>query len=245
MKKTRLDILLVEKGLVESRTLAQKMIMAGEILIDGQAEFKPSQVYDDSISIELKSKPPFVSRGGEKLLKGLQEFSLTDLTGKICVDIGASTGGFTDCLLQHGAERVYAVDVGYGQLHDKLRKNQRVIVMERTNVRNIQSFPDEVDLITVDASFISLKTILPVIKTWSKGKQYDVIALVKPQFEVGRELAARGRGVIRDESIRKEVVEDILTFARKERFKVQGMTESPLLGPKGNKEYLIHLRFNV
>ncbi len=244
MKKERLDILLVEKGLVESRSLAHKLIMAGEVLVDGQVALKAGQTFDDSVEIGLKAKPPFVSRGGEKLLAALEAFHLTDLTGAVCVDVGASTGGFTDCLLQHGAARVYAVDVGYGQLHDKLRRDERVINMERTNARNIQSFPEKIDLVTVDASFISLKILLPAIKTWSGGKPLRVVALVKPQFEVGRDLAAKGRGVIRDEHVREEVVEDILAFAHHEGFTSKGVQESPLTGPKGNREFLINLLLN-
>jgi 23S rRNA (cytidine1920-2'-O)/16S rRNA (cytidine1409-2'-O)-methyltransferase len=243
MKKERLDVLLVEKGLVESRSLAQKLIMSGEVLVNGQVAAKSGQTYEDTVTISLKAKPPYVSRGGEKLLAALEAFKLTNLNGLVCVDVGASTGGFTDCLLQHGAVRVYAVDVGYGQLHEKLRKDDRVINMERTNARNIHTFPEKIDLVTIDASFISLKTLLPVIKTWANDNLLRVIALVKPQFEVGRDLAARGKGVIRDEHVRKEVVEDILAFARQQGFKPQGVQESPLTGPKGNREFLIDLLY--
>jgi 23S rRNA (cytidine1920-2'-O)/16S rRNA (cytidine1409-2'-O)-methyltransferase len=241
MKKNRLDLLLVDKKIADSRTQAQKLIMAGEVLVDGQLASKPSQTFPDSVAITLKEKPPFVSRGGEKLLGALEAFKMTDITGMVCVDIGASTGGFTDCLLQHGAAKVYAVDVGYGQLHDKLRRDTRVIVMERTNARHIQSFPEEIDLVTIDASFISLKILLPVVKTWCTTKPLCVIALIKPQFEVGRETAAKGKGVIRDEQVRSDVVADIMTFAEKEGFNTLGVIESPLIGPKGNKEFLINL----
>lgn len=244
MKKKRLDLLLVEKGLTESRTQAQRLTMAGEVMVDGQAASKPGQTFDDSVEITLKAKPPFVSRGGEKLLGALLSFSLMDISGMVCVDVGASTGGFTDCLLQHGAAKVYAVDVGYGQLHDKLRNDTRVIEMERTNARYIQSFPEAPDLVTVDASFISLKILLPVIRMWTVGKPLRVIALIKPQFEVGRELAAKGKGVIRDEHVHQKVIKDVSAFAEKEGFEINGVIESPLIGPKGNKEFLINLKFS-
>jgi 23S rRNA (cytidine1920-2'-O)/16S rRNA (cytidine1409-2'-O)-methyltransferase len=241
MKKIRLDVLLVERGLVESRSLAQKLTMAGEVLVDGQLASKPGQTFDDSVEIALKAKPPFVSRGGEKLLGALDAFKLTDLSGWICVDVGASTGGFTDCMLQHGASKVYAVDVGYGQLHDKLRRDERVVKMERTNARGIAGFPDEPDLVTIDVSFISLKVLLPVIKTWNKRRDQRVLALIKPQFEVGRNQAAKGKGVVRDSHIHEQVVADIRAFALAQGYQVQGVTESPLTGPKGNKEFLIYL----
>ncbi|HAE38611.1 MAG TPA: TlyA family rRNA (cytidine-2'-O)-methyltransferase [Candidatus Riflebacteria bacterium] len=241
MKKIRLDILLVEHGLAESRSQAQKLTMAGEVLVDGQLASKPGQTFSDTVEISLKAKPPYVSRGGEKLLGALEAFSLTNLTDWICVDVGASTGGFTDCMLQHGAKKVYAVDVGYGQLHDKLRRDGRVVEMERTNARNITSFPNEPNLVTIDASFISLKILLPVVKTWNQSRDQHVIALIKPQFEVGKDLAAKGKGVVRDPRVHQEVVEDIRSFSVSQGYLVQGVIESPLTGPKGNKEFLIHL----
>lgn len=241
MKKKRLDIVLVERGLAQSRSMAQRLTMAGEVLVDGQVASKPGQSIAGSVKITLKVKPPYVSRGGEKLLGALQAFLLTDLSGLVCIDVGASTGGFTDCMLKHGACKVYAVDVGYGQLHDKLRRDSRVVVMERTNARNIESFPEQADFVTIDASFISLKILLPVIKTWTGQKSMRIIALIKPQFEVGRKLAAKGKGVIRDPLVHEAVVEDILAFARQEGFTPQGVIESPLTGPKGNKEFLVNL----
>ena len=244
MKKKRLDLILVEQGFADSRTLAQKLTMAGEVLVDGQIASKPGQTFEESVTIELKAKPPYVSRGGEKLLGALSAFNLTDLTGYICIDVGASTGGFTDCLLQHGAKRVYAVDVGYGQLHDKMRRDPRVVVMERTNARNVTVFPEEADLVTIDASFISLKILLPVVKTWSENKPLRVIALIKPQFEAGRKLAAKGKGVIRDKHIHDAIIKDIQSFAEQEGFENKGMIASPLIGPKGNKEFLINLLLN-
>jgi len=244
MKKERLDVLLVERGLAESRSLAHRLIMAGEITVNGQIAAKPGQVFDDAAVINVKARPPFVSRGGEKLLAALEAFHLMELDGMVCVDVGASTGGFTDCLLQHGAARVYALDVGYGQLHDKLRKDARVINLERTNARSVPSFPEAIDLVTVDASFISLKVLLPVIKSWAVGKSLRVIALIKPQFEAGREQAAKGKGVIRDERVRAALVEEILAFARQVGFAVKGLQESPLSGPKGNREFLVYLELD-
>ena len=193
--------------------------MAGEVIVDGQLALKPGQTFNEEADITLKAKPPFVSRGWGEIIGRAEAFSLTNLDGAICVDVGASTGGFTDCLLQHGAARVYAVDVGYGQLHDKLRRDERVVEMERTNARYIQSFPEAIDLVTVDASFISLKILLPVIKNWAEDKPLRVIALVKPQFEAGRKVAAKGKGVIRDERVHQQVIEDITSFAQQQGFK--------------------------
>jgi 23S rRNA (cytidine1920-2'-O)/16S rRNA (cytidine1409-2'-O)-methyltransferase len=191
--------------------------------------------------VTIDKVPPFVSRGGEKLEAGLTTFVLDDLTGKTCVDVGASTGGFTDCLLQHGAVRVFAIDVGYGVLHWKLRQDPRVISMERTNARYVEGFPEPVDLVTIDASFISLKTILPVVKKWLGSKNVDVIALIKPQFEAGRKDAAKGEGVIRDPLIHRRILIEILEFAGESGFGVTGLIKSPLTGPKGNIEFLVHL----
>lgn len=250
MKKVRLDILLVEKGLTESRSLATRMIMAGEVLVNGQLAVKPGQIVNEDVEISLKAKPPFVSRGGEKLLAALTAFRLTNLDGFVCVDVGASTGGFTDCLLQHGARQVYAVDVGYGVLHWKMRNDPRVIVMERTNARHVKGFPEAIDLVTVDASFISLKVLLPVFRGWFSSQidskpHPEVVALIKPQFEAGREDAARGEGVIRDAAIHHRVIGEVLHSARENGFGVSGVIRSPLIGPKGNVEFLVHLIFNM
>jgi 23S rRNA (cytidine1920-2'-O)/16S rRNA (cytidine1409-2'-O)-methyltransferase len=160
------------------------------------------------------------------------------------VDIGASTGGFTDCLLQNGAEKVYAVDVGYGQLHQSLRKNSRVINMERMNVKDVKEFPEPIDLVTIDVSFISLNRIFPIVKNWHDQKKIRVIALIKPQFEVGRKIAAKGKGVIRSDKDRQKAVKDILFKARDEGFNVLGMVKSPIKGPKGNVEFLVYLAFD-
>lgn len=240
MKKIRIDTLVVESGLAESRSLAQKMIMAGEVRAEGNIVFKPSQTYSPGIMIEIINKPRYVSRGGIKLEKALINFGLRDLTGMVCVDVGASTGGFTDCLLQHSAKKVFAVDVGYGQLQSKLRNDPRVVNMERTNVKNITSFPDRLDLVVIDASFISLKTILPKVKNWKNKERMNIIALVKPQFEAGKKEAAKGKGVIRDEDTRLKILEDVINFAKHQGFTFYQYIESPIQGPKGNKEFLAH-----
>ena len=245
MKKQRIDILIANSGLADSRNKAQRLVMAGEVRVDGQLVHKSSELFDPSCNIVIKNKPKFVSRGGLKLEKAIAEFNINDIGGKICVDVGASTGGFTDCLLQNGAEKVYAVDVGFGQLHYSLRKNPKVIVMERLNVKDVKGFPEPVELVTIDVSFISLKRVLPIIKSWYKaGKTMRVIALIKPQFEVGRKIAAKGRGVIRSEKDRQKVVKEILSAAQAEGLKVLGVTESPIKGPKGNVEYLLYSTFD-
>lgn len=243
MKNKRLDLLLVEKKFAESRNHAQNMIMAGEVLVDGQLAYKSSQQFTENSKIELKSKPRFVSRGGLKLEAALYAFDLTDLSSKVCVDIGASTGGFTDCLLQHGALKVFAIDVGYGQMHSSIRAHSKVVVMERTNIREIATLPDDIDIVTVDVSFISLKLIFPVIAQWSKESKMDIVALIKPQFEAGKKIAAKGKGVIRDEKIRKSIKAEIIDFAVKKGFEYIQSIDSPITGPKGNKEILVHFRF--
>ncbi len=241
MKKERLDVLLVNQNLAESRSLAQRLVMAGEVLVNDQQAFKPAQTFDSTAVIRLKQKPLYISRGGFKLEKALIEFGLEDLSGKICVDVGASTGGFTDCLLKHNAEKVIAIDVGYGQIHQTLRESNKVVVMEKTNVRDILSFNERISLVTIDVSFISLKTVLPVVKTWVRENQIQVIALVKPQFEAGRKEAAKGKGVIRNEDIRLAIIKDLIAFSESQEIKYIAHTDSPLLGPKGNKEFLLYL----
>jgi 23S rRNA (cytidine1920-2'-O)/16S rRNA (cytidine1409-2'-O)-methyltransferase len=253
MPKIRLDVLLVERGLAESRAKAQAMIMAGQVRVADQVTLKPAtSVSSDSI-LTVDSGPRFVSRGGEKLDAALEAFGI-DVTGSICADVGASTGGFTDCLLQRGAAKVYAIDVGKGILHWKLRNDPRVVVMEGTNARFVESLPEQVSPVTVDASFISLKILLPVIKKWLTPLQLPpflkkmggeperrVIALIKPQFEAGRKDVSRGDGVIRDPEIHKQVLSDVLGFAQDEGFQIRGLIKSPLLGPKGNAEFLAWL----
>jgi len=253
MPKVRLDVLLVERGLAESRAKAQAMIMAGQVRVADQVTLKPATAVSSDSILTVDSGPRFVSRGGEKLDAALEAFQI-DVSGLICVDVGASTGGFTNCLLQRGAAKVYAIDVGKGILHWKLRNDPRVVVMEETNARYVESLPEPVSLVTVDASFISLKILLPVVKRWilpaplrpSPSRRGDggaggVIALIKPQFEAGKKDVARGDGVIRDPEIHKQVLLDILGFAQREGFHVRGLIKSPLLGPKGNAEFLVWL----
>jgi 23S rRNA (cytidine1920-2'-O)/16S rRNA (cytidine1409-2'-O)-methyltransferase len=253
MPKVRLDVLLVDRGLAESRAKAQAMIMAGQVRVADQVTLKPATAVAADSVLTVDSGPRFVSRGGEKLDAVLETFSI-DVTGLICADVGASTGGFTDCLLQRGAAKVFAIDVGKGILHWKLRNDPRVVVMEETNARYVESLPEPVSLVTVDASFISLKILLPVVKKWLAlpsdsppkfveigGSWKGAIALIKPQFEAGKKDVSRGDGVIRDPEIHKQVLLDVLSFAQKEGFQIQGLIKSPLLGPKGNTEFLAWL----
>ncbi|MBK9600538.1 MAG: TlyA family RNA methyltransferase [Anaerolineales bacterium] len=254
MPKIRLDVLLVERGLAESRAKAQALIMAGQVRVNDQVALKPATAIDTKSALTVDTGPRFVSRGGEKLDAALEKFGI-DVKDFICADVGASTGGFTDCLLQRGATKVYAIDVGKGILHWKLRNYARVVVMEETNARHVESLPEAVSLVTVDASFISLKILLPVIKKWFdfslrtshsnevKSKKGEVLALIKPQFEAGKKDVARGDGVIRDPEIHRQVLLDVLAFAKQEGFSLRGLIKSPLLGPKGNAEFLVWLDF--
>lgn len=244
MPKLRLDLLLVEKGLAESRARAQALILAGEVRVGGQVVDRAAASFPEDVIITVDQGPRFVSRGGEKLDAALQAFQ-TSVTGRLCADVGASTGGFTDCLLQHGAARVYAIDVGKGILHWKLRTNPRVVVMEETNARFIKELPEPVSLVTMDASFISLKILLPVVKGWFSLESGEVIALIKPQFEAGRKIMAKNDGVVRDPEVHRQVLTDVLTFAREQGFGVSGLIRSPLLGPKGNTEFLARLSYSV
>lgn len=238
-KKERLDKLLVDLGLVETRTKAQALILSGTVYVNGQKSDKPGYLINSELPIEIKGNPlPYVSRGGLKLVSALDQFDITP-TDWVCVDIGASTGGFTDCLLQHGAKKVYAVDVGYGQLDMKLRNDPRVVLMEKVNARYLtkQDIPESMDLATIDVSFISLKHILPVAKELLKngGK---LLALVKPQFEAGRKEIAKG-GVVKDPKVRENVLQEIVEFAKSIGFQIQGTMESPVHGPAGNVEFLL------
>ena len=241
MTSTRLDSLLVEKRLADRRSMAQRLIMAGQVRVDGQMIIKPAHKVSADVQITISQGPRFVSRGGEKLEAALKAFNRTSMEGKVCADVGASTGGFSDCLLQYGAVEIFAIDVGYGLLHWKLRNDSRVIVMERTNARNLLSLPEIPDLVTVDTSFISLKIILPVVKKWFVDHTGEVIALIKPQFEAGKKDAARGEGVIRDPIIHKRVLVDVIKAAEDIGFGVDGLIQSPLKGPKGNIEFLVFL----
>ena len=237
--KVRLDVLLVERGLAESRAKAQALIMAGQVRVADQVTLKPATAVQANSVLTVDSGPHFVSRGGEKLDAALDTFTI-DVTGFVCADVGSSTGGFTDCLLQRGAVKVYAIDVGKGILHWKLRNDRRVVVMEETNARFVESLPEQVSLVTVDASFISLKILLPTIKKWI-NENTSLICLIKPQFEAGKKDVSRGDGVIRDPEIHRQVLIDVLNYAKAERFAIQGLIKSPLLGPKGNAEFLVWL----
>ncbi len=242
MKKERLDVLLVEKGFYDSREKAKRNIMAGTVFVEGQRSDKAGMKVDHEASIEIKGKAlPFVSRGGLKLEKAVEEFGL-ELRSKTCIDIGSSTGGFTDCMLQEGATKVYAIDVGYGQLDYKLRKDSRVVVMERTNIRNV-TLPDieeKVDFISVDVSFISLKLVLPVAKKLLKDSG-SMVVLIKPQFEAGREKVGKN-GVIREPKTHKEVLSKVLYFIKEEELGIEQLSFSPIKGPKGNMEFLAFLK---
>ena len=241
MSKTRLDLLLVERGLAESRAKAQAIIMAGQVRVNGQMVDRVSAGVLPEVEVSVDSGPRFVSRGGEKLLAALEAFPVNP-GGLTCADVGASTGGFTDCLLQRGAVRVYTIDVGKGILHWKLRNDPRVVVMEETNARHVASLPEPVQLVTCDASFISLKILLPVMVKWlSPRDEGDIIALIKPQFAAGRADVARGDGVVRDPLIHRRVLVEMLAFAQAQGCGVRGLIRSPLLGPKGNSEFLVWL----
>jgi 23S rRNA (cytidine1920-2'-O)/16S rRNA (cytidine1409-2'-O)-methyltransferase len=239
--KERLDVLLTEKNFFDSRARAKAMIMAGKILVNGQKVDKAGTLIPVDAEIRiLGEEMPFVSRGGLKLQKALDVFKII-LSGKIAADVGASTGGFTDCMLQHGAKKVYAIDVGYGQLAWKLRSNAQVVNMERTNIRNVtrEDFLDELDFISIDVSFISLEKVLPIVYDLLK-ESGEVVALIKPQFEAGRENVGK-KGVIRDKKIHAAVIEKVLKFAAGVGFEICGINFSPVKGPEGNIEYLAHL----
>lgn len=243
--KERLDVLLVKKGLAPSREKAKAVIMAGSVYVDGQKEDKAGSVFDEeSAQIEVRGHAlPYVSRGGLKLEKALKVFTIT-LTDKICMDIGASTGGFTDCMLQNGAAKVYSVDVGYGQLDWKLRQDDRVVCMEKTNFRYMtpEDIPDVLDFASVDVSFISLDKILTPAYALLK-EQGEMVALIKPQFEAGREKVGK-KGVVRDPKVHEEVISRIVRHADEVSFEVLDLSYSPIRGPEGNIEYLIHLKKN-
>ncbi len=250
MPKIRLDVLLTERGLAESRSKAQAIIMAGQVRVDDQVTLKPATRVSTASALKVDSGPRFVSRGGEKLEAALEALDL-DLNGLVCADVGASTGGFTDCMLQRGAAKVYAIDVGKGILHWKMRNHPKVVVMEKTNARYVESLPEAVEFVTVDASFISLKILLPVVRGWFASPQTGekskgaAVTLIKPQFEAGRKDVSRGDGVVRDPEIHRQVLDDILTFAQKEGFGVKGLVRSPIQGPKGNVEFLAWLGVGI
>ncbi|KPK32139.1 MAG: hypothetical protein AMK70_11190 [Nitrospira bacterium SG8_35_1] len=238
--KVRLDKLLLEKDLAATRHKAQALIAAGQVLVNNRLADKAGTLVDDSAIVEVKESCPYVSRGGYKLETGLEFFNIKP-KGFVCLDIGASTGGFTDCLLKNGAAKVYAVDVGYGQLAWELRQDPRVVVMERTNARylKVEDFEDLMDLVVIDAAFISLKLLIPPLLPLFR-KQISIIALIKPQFEVGRSKVGKG-GVVRDAVLHQEVIDGIVFFCKSIGLQSRGVIPSPILGPKGNKEFLIHL----
>lgn len=240
MKKTRIDLLLVDRGLAESRNRAQRLVMAGEVRVDGEMVHKASTQVAENAKIEVMQRPKYVSRGGKKLAAAIEAFDVP-VEGKICADVGASTGGFTDCLLQNGATKVYAIDVGYGLLHWKLRQDPRVITVERTNARYLESLPEPVSLVTIDASFISLVILLPAVKKWFEFGQGQTIALIKPQFEAGRKAAAMHAGVIKDDAVIEQVLFATLSEAAEKGFYPVGLIPSPIRGPKGNVEFLVDL----
>ena len=239
-EKVRLDVLLVERKLAPSREVARRLIMAGEVRVDGQVRDKPGQRVPRNADLAVQQKPRFASRGGEKLAAALEAFPV-QVAGRVCADVGASTGGFTDCLLQHGAAHVYALDVGYGQLAYKLRRDPRVVVMERTNARYVEKLPEPIQLLVADVSFISLRYLFPVFRNWLVP-QADLITLIKPQFEAGRERVGKG-GVVRDPAVHRQVLEDVLGAAQQEGYGIYGLIQSPLKGPAGNIEFLTWLKF--
>ena len=241
VEKERLDVLLVEKGLANSRELAKAYIMAGNVYVDGQKEDKAGTKVAVNADIEVKgSQMKYVSRGGYKLEKAINEFGV-QLEGKICLDIGASTGGFTDCMLQNGASKVYAIDVGYGQFAWKLRQDERVVCLEKTNVRYVthEQVPDEGDFASIDVSFISLTKVLPAV-LGVLGPNGQLVCLIKPQFEAGREKVGK-KGVVRDINVHREVIEMIVNYVRAQNLGILALDFSPIKGPEGNIEYLIYL----
>lgn len=236
--RVRLDELILRRGLAPSREQAKALVLAGRVALRGSAIVKPGSLVPQDTPVEVTAPPAYVSRGGVKLEHALQRFGI-DSTGRVCADIGASTGGFTDCLLQHGAARVFAIDVGYGQLDWRLRNDPRVVVMERTNARYLERLPQEADLVTIDASFISLRQLLPTAARIAAANA-DVMALIKPQFEAGKGRVGR-KGVVRDPDLHREVLDSLATWLREHGFGLAGVTASPLLGPAGNVEFFAHI----
>ena len=237
--KERLDKVLVERGLVPTRAKARGLIMAGEVMVDGIRVDKAGTAVSFTADIQLKQPMPYVGRGGYKLAGALREFEL-DVNGRICADVGACTGGFTDVLLQNGATKVYAIDVGYGQLDWKLRQDERVVVMERTNARYVESLPEPVNFVAIDVSFISLKLILQAVRHWLMA-QADVVALIKPQFEAGPEQVGKG-GIVRDAAVRCQILLDMFSWLERHHWRALGISRSVIEGADGNVEYLVWLQ---
>jgi 23S rRNA (cytidine1920-2'-O)/16S rRNA (cytidine1409-2'-O)-methyltransferase len=254
LTKSRLDQLLVSRGLAESRDWAQRLIRAGEVRVNGQVVAQPAKLFDETVEIAVAQPPKYVSRGGFKLEAALDAFAI-DPTGWVCADVGSSTGGFSDCLLQRGAAKIYALDVGSNIMHWKIRNDPRVVLTEKTNVRFVQALPEPIDLAVIDVSFISLTLVLPNVFGWlapppplkgrglggEVGEVGRVIALIKPQFEAGRDKVGKG-GIVRDAAVHEEVIERIKQFAAERGWQAQGLIQSPILGGDGNKEFLIHLQ---
>ena len=240
--KERLDVLLVNRNLAESREKAKAIIMSGIVYVDGQKEDKAGTMFEDTVSVEVRGHTlAYVSRGGLKLEKAMAHFGVT-LNGKICMDVGASTGGFTDCMLQNGAVKVYSVDVGHGQLAWKLRNDERVVCMEKTNIRYVtpEDIPDRIQFASIDVSFISLTKVLgPVKELLTEDGQ--IVCLIKPQFEAGREKVGK-KGVVREKSTHLEVIESVIAFAKSIGFGIRNLEFSPIKGPEGNIEYLLYLQ---
>ena len=241
-KKERLDKLLVARGLVPTRSKAQGVILAGEVLVNGMRVDKPGTAVSLDSVIELKASLPYVGRGGFKLAGALEAFGL-DVTGAVCADVGACTGGFTDVLLQNGAVRVYAIDVGYGQLDWSLRQDARVVVLERTNARYLEALDEPVNFVAIDVSFISLRLILPAVKQWL-APDASIVALIKPQFEAGPKQVGRG-GIVKDTAVHRTVLLDLWQWFRENNFGVQGWITSPVTGADGNVEFLVWLKVDL
>ena len=242
MSKKRLDVLLVEKGFAESREKAKAIIMSGIVYVDGEKEDKAGSNFPETAQIEVRGKTlKYVSRGGLKLEKAMQSFPIT-LTDKVCMDVGASTGGFTDCMLQCGAVKVYSVDVGYGQLAWKLRNDERVVCMEKTNIRYVkpEDIDDRIEFASVDVSFISLSKVLPPLRELLT-EDAEVVCLIKPQFEAGREKVGK-KGVVRDKKVHEEVIRNVVDFTTASGYEILGLDFSPVKGPEGNIEYLMHAK---
>lgn len=240
--KERLDVLLVNRGFAPSREKAKAIIMSGNVFVDGQREDKAGASFADSVLIEIKGNMlKYVSRGGLKLEKAMEVFAI-DVTDKICMDVGASTGGFTDCMLQNGAKKVYSIDVGHGQFAWKLRQDERVVCMERTNIRYVTAdeVPEAIAFASIDVSFISLTKVLPPVRELMK-KDGEIICLIKPQFEAGREKVGK-KGVVREKSVHREVIENVIEFAKNNGFSIQNLDFSPIKGPEGNIEYLLYIK---
>jgi 23S rRNA (cytidine1920-2'-O)/16S rRNA (cytidine1409-2'-O)-methyltransferase len=240
--KERLDVMMVRLGLAPSREKARAIIMAGEVLVDGQREDKPGSAFPDTVKITVRGNPiPYVSRGGLKLEKAVKAFGLK-LQGRICMDVGSSTGGFTDCMLQNGAVKVYSVDVGHGQLDWKLRNDERVVCMERTNIRYVtpEDIQERPSFVSIDVSFISLTKVLPVVRALLEDGG-EIVCLIKPQFEAGREKVGK-KGVVRDPAVHREVIRQVSAFAAENGFRLLELEFSPVKGPEGNIEYLLHLQ---